>query len=315
MPERAAVVDLVIPFDAICGTTLEGLHAWRDAGVDFVSVHPAGDWTPLAVAVQRVAAVRAGILRDPGLELVETVADVRRAQAAGRLGVGLHLEGSRPFEGDLDLIDAFHALGVRFCHPVFNVQNAFGSGCADPVDGGLTAWGRRATERMIEVGILLDGAHAGRRTSLEMLELAEGPFVFSHVGADAVAPHVRNVTDEQARACAATGGVVGITGNSAYLGGPPTLERLVRHVDHLVELVGPEHVGIGLDHVTDVAALEAHIAGHADEWPGDWSELSFAGPEAIGGLGQELLARGYGERAVRGVLGENVMRVAGEIWG
>lgn len=311
----ATVCDLVFPYEPDFGNDVALFDRWRDAGFSFLSVHPAGDNHGIAEAVRRIARARADILAAPDrLVLAETVADVRRAKAEGKLGVGLHVEGSRLLERDLHMIEAYYRLGVRFCHPVFNVMNSFGGGCADPADPGLSAYGAEVLAEMNRVGMLADGAHVGYRTTMDMLERTTAPMLFSHVGCHALHPHFRNVRDDQIRACARTGGVIGISGMNNYLGGEPTTELIARHVDHVAELAGPQHVALGLDFVLDGPGLLAYVEGRPAEWPGAWEPFRFAVPAQAMELAELLLARGWSERDVLGVLGENALRVCEATW-
>lgn len=311
----AEVWDMVLPWEPEMGNSVELLARWRASGVSFVSVHPAGDRHNIGEAVRRIAHARAAILSRPEeLVLAESIADIDRGRAEGKLAVGLHVEGSQLFERDVTLIEAFYRLGIRFCHPVFNLQNSFGGGCADDNDGGLSKYGRAAVAKMNTVGMLLDGAHAGRRTSFEMIECSDAPIVFSHVACGALHPHFRNVTDEQVRACAAKGGVVGLTGNNNYLGDDPTVETLFRHLDHIVNLVGPDHAGLGIDYVHDARALDKYVAQRPDEWAGTWAPFAFASPEQFVTLVDRILRAGYPDAAVRSILGGNFRRVCERVW-
>jgi membrane dipeptidase len=309
------VWDMVLPWEPEMGNSLEALQKWSAAGVDFVSVHPAGDRHNIGEAVKRIAHARADILSQPDeLVLAESVADIDRARAEGKLAVGLHVEGSRLFERDLAVIEAYYKLGVRFCHPVFNLLNSFGGGCGDVEDVGLSKYGRAVVAEMNKLGMLLDGAHVGRRTTLEMMALSSSPVIFSHVACDAVYGHFRNVDDEQLLACAATGGVIGITGNNNYLGGAPSTEMLFRHLDHIVRVAGADHAGLGIDHVVDTAVLDEYVRGRPGEWEGEWMPFEFAGPEQFLALTDRMLEAGYPEASVRGILGGNFRRVCEQVW-
>jgi membrane dipeptidase len=307
--------DMVLPYEHELGNDASILPRWLEAGFSFVSVHPAGDRHTIGEAMHRIARFHAELAADGRLLFARTTADIERARATGRLAVGLHLEGIRPLERDEAMVEIYHRVGVRFCHPVFNQANEFGGGCAEPVDTGITTFGRRVVREMNRVGVLLDGAHTSRRTTLDMIEASEAPVIFSHNGCDAVNPHFRNVTDEQIRACASSCGVVGITGMNNYLGAPPTNETLVRHLEHVAELVGPEHVGLGLDYVGDAEALSAFVSGRVDEWGSDWAPFEFATPDQVPALADLLRDRGWSEEQVDGVLGANFLRVAKEVWG
>ena len=306
--------DPVIPWEPEIGNDAALLRQWYDAGYGFVSWHPAGDRHTITTGLLRVAQCRRAVAAQPFAEIVCTVDDIDRANDEGRLAVGLHLEGSNCFEGDLDAVHLYWLAGVRFVHPVFNLTNAVGGGCADPEPVGLTSFGRRLIAELNELGVLPDGSHGGRRMTLEMADVSTGPMVFSHVACDALHPHVKNVTDEQIRACAATGGVIGITGANNYLGGAASAARVVEHIEHVAELVGPEHVAFGFDYVLDAGFLDTYVREHAEEWPGVWEPWSFAPPTIALDVVRGLLARGFSEPEVEGVVQGNWRRVAAATW-
>jgi membrane dipeptidase len=167
--------------------------------------------------------------------------------------------------------------------------------------------------------MLIDLSHVGRRTSLDALELAQAPMLFSHSNAEAVHRCFRNIDDEQARACARTDGLVGISGSSEYLGDQQCrTETLFRHLDHYVQLLGPRHVCLGLDVVFDAEPLSRWAKARPDEWPMTrdpaWPGFNYAMPEQVGGLVTMMLAHGYSEDAVRAILGENYVRVTRQVW-
>src|SRR5262249_46809782 len=160
--------------------------------------------------------------------------DIEAARLSGRLAVGLHLEGTRCFERNLDIIDAYYALGVRHALLAFNQNNDVGGGCAERSDPGLSAFGESVVRRLEAVGMLMDLSHTGHRTTLDAMALARKPCVFTHSMADAVHPHFRNLKDDQIRACAKTGGVIGMSGSGEYIGDLScSNESILRHVNYI----------------------------------------------------------------------------------
>ena len=318
--QDALVWDMVWPLEPWCGNGWDKLERFHAAGYDFISVTLAGDNHNISEAMQRVAAARTEVLSRPHeLVLVESVGDVTRARAEGKLAVGLHFEGTRCFERNLETIEAFYQLGIRLSLLAFNQGNSVGGGCAEKADGGLTNFGRLLVAEMERVGMLLDLSHTGRRTAMDALEIATQPAVFTHSNSDAVAAHFRNLEDEQALACAATGGLVGVSSSNEYLGVDiSNVEAIFRHIDYFVELLGPDHVGLGFDVVFDAVALSDWIRTRADEWPGKddpkWPGFTYGLPEDAPKLTELMVKHGYDEASIRKILGENYLRICSQIW-
>jgi microsomal dipeptidase-like Zn-dependent dipeptidase len=300
---------------------VDELELYRRAGVDLVSINVGMDVTPTADAFKVLGAFRRGLLARPARYLIASgVADVQDAKESGRLAVTFDLEGTEPLDGELGLLEAFHELGVRTVLIAYNLRNRAGGGCHDDPELGLTRYGRDLVGELNELGILVDATHCSVRTTFDLFELSSAPVVFSHSVPVGVNAHARNVTDDQMRACAATGGVVGINGLGIFLGdNDASTEALVRAVDYAVGVVGAEHVGLGLDYVFDQDELNAYLEHHRDVFPAeggyaDFSPPQFVSPSQLPELTAALLRLGYDEVAVRGILGENFLRVASQVW-
>jgi len=317
---QALVWDMVWPLEPWCGNDWEKTGRFQAAGFDLISVTLAGDNHNISEALQRVAEARRHVLSKPDeMLLVESVEDVRRAKAEGRLAIAFHFEGTRCFERNLDVIESFYKLGIRHTLLAFNQANSAGGGCAEKRDGGLTNYGRKLVAEMERVGMLLDLSHTGRRTAMDALEIATRPAIFSHSNSDVLAPHFRNLEDEQARACAATGGVVGVSSSNEYLGVErSTPEAIFSHIDYYVDLLGPDHVGLGLDVVFDAVALSDWIRTRPDEWPGkddpDWPGFTYGIPEDGARVTELMMQQGYDESSIRKILGENYLRICTRVW-
>ena len=321
---NSLVWDNVWPVDlkggASVGNDWRKLERFAAAGVGVLGVTLAGDNHNVSQAVELVGWARRHLRENAErYTLVETLDDVFAARAEGKLAIVLHFEGMRCFERNLDLVEPFFALGIRQSILAFNNANSIGGGCAEDNDGGLTSLGRRFVKEMQAVGMLVDLSHVGRRTSLDALEIADKPMLFTHSNVHALCDSFRNLHDDQIDACAASGGLIGVSGSSGYLGDfECRTETLFRHLDYIVQRVGPEHAGIGFDVVYDSAALTDYVRARPDEWPiardPDWPGFRYAMPEQLRELTALMLERGYGEQAVSNILGGNYVRICRAAW-
>jgi membrane dipeptidase len=253
--------------------------------------------------------------------LIDSVDDIARARQTGRLAVGFDIEGANAVADQLSLVQTYHALGVRWMLLAYNRNNRAGGGCQDD-DTGLTDFGRALIAEMERVGMQLCLSHTGHRTAREALAVAQRPVIFSHSNCSAVHAHPRNIPDELIRACAATGGVVGINGVGSFLGKHEGRDDIrsstfARHVDHVVQLVGPRHVSIALDYVFDMGELEAYFQQMKHTFPpelGYTATPAFVAPEQLPEIVQTLMDWGYGDDDLRDILGGNLMRLARSAW-
>ncbi len=298
---------------------LNDLKRWHSAGVDFLSVNVGFDVPPWnGLAIDALSSYRRQIRERPDLlMLAGTVDDVRRAKREGKLAVAFDLEGMDALNGDIGMVEIFYRLGVRQMLFAYNRNNLAGGGCHDK-DVGLTDFGREVVREMNRLGMIVDCSHCAFRTTMEAIELSRDPVIFSHSNSRVLRDHERNIRNEQAKACAASGGLIGVTGVGLFIGPQGAkVEDLVRHVDHFVELVGPEHVGIGLDIVLRVSNLTEILGDKRLYWPATQyppEGTDFIMPEAYPTLTELLLARGYSEGDVRGIIGGNFLRLAEKIW-
>jgi membrane dipeptidase len=288
------------------------------SGFNFVSITLAVDGMNFEAAMQQMADHRRFAQEQPETcVLAESADEILQAKASGKLAVGLHFQGTHPFEENPGWVDLFYKLGIRHALMAYNEQNRAGSGCHVQDDTGLTDFGKSLIREMNRVGMVVDCAHTGYRTTMETIEASESPAIISHTNARALCDHPRCVWDDQIKACAARGGVMGMTGLSAFLGkGPPSPERLVDHIDHFANLVGPEHVGLGLDHVYDKETFQLFVDRMPARYPKDagYENIEQLSPEDGPRITEELLRRGYREGEIRGILGQNWLRVCREIW-
>ena len=297
---------------------LPQLARHKAAGFDAITVNIGfGEQGP-EEHLRMIAALRHWLVARPEEYLLLLEADdVERARSTGRLAVGFDIEGANAVGDQLSLIQLYYDLGVRWMLMAYNTSNRAGGGCQDE-DGGLTNFGRAMVAEMERVGMLLCLSHTGHRTVREVLAMATQPLIFSHSNCAALHPHPRNIPDELIRACAATGGVVGINGVGIFLGkNDISSETYARHVDHVVQLVGPAHVSIALDYVFDMRELEEHLEKMKGTFPpglGYEMGARFVPPEQLEEIVVTLQGWGYSDADLTALLGGNLLRLAKQVW-
>jgi membrane dipeptidase len=319
----AVVWDQCFPATDGCGSFeahCRVLRRMKSGGYTAVSLTMAYDPESTLDALHRIALWRRFLLSHPDeFILLATADDAVRPKAERKLAVGFHFLGTTSFARDLALVESFHALGVRQAILAYNQNNNVGVGCHEMVDSGLSRFGCNLVAEMQRVGILVDCSHTGHRTAMDAFEIATAPMIYSHSDALALHDHQRNIPDALAKACVATGSMVGATGVGIFVGGNNgSAEGLFRHVDQWVQLLGARHVGLGLDVVSDMQVMSDIVRANATKWPADQNYhiegMNIFQAEQLAALVECMLRAGYGDEDVRGVLGGNWLRLARETW-
>ena len=263
---------------------------------------------------------------------IDDASDFDRAKKAGKVGIMITFQNSDHFRSPDD-VDTFYALGQRLSQLTYNYQNRIGSGFLEQRDGGLTVFGGQVVERMNKVGMAVDVSHCADRTTLDVLDGATKPVVFSHASCRTLVPGaMRCKTDEMITKMAKSGGVMGIPflRMMVHLDEPTTVEHALDHFDHVKKLVGVEHLAVGSD--MDVVGNPNPVNGPGAGNPATPNFeryklhtnakgellLTIAGldhPRRMFDLTEGLIRRGYSDAEITGILGGNARRVLTTIWG
>jgi membrane dipeptidase len=263
--------------------------------------------------------------RTPGLMTALCVADIRRAKAEGKQAFMYQLE-PQSIGRDLKRVEIAYGLGVRMMLLTFNTKNYVGDGCAERTDCGLSYFGLELIECLNDIGILIDLSHCGIQTTLDAIKHSKDPVLINHAGARALNPRCRRLkTDEEIKALAEKGGVIGVSAVPNQLSSNPVqgIEDVLNHIDYIVKLVGIDHVAIGTDIV-----FGDHVAHHramakagvvdfertgmvlvADYMYGIESPLEWRN------IVRGLIARGYTDEEIAKIVGGNALRVIEEVVG
>lgn len=299
------------------GPAMADLYRHKAAGVDVVGLNVCFDPVPPENAVLLLADFRKWLYEhSQDFTLVRTAVDVHEARVDGKMAVFFNLEGANCLYGSTSLVSLYYDLGVRWMLFAYNHSNALAGGCQD-VDNGLTEFGARVVKEMERVGMIVCCSHIGHRSAMDIMQVATKPVIFSHSNPRNVWDHPRNIRDEAIHACARTGGVVGINGFGVFLGdNDARVELIVKHIDYVVNLVGPQHVGIGLDYAYDQTEVDEFLRSHPETYPPEKyaDGINMAGPERMPEIAERLLQLGYSEADTAGIMGSNFLRVAQQVW-
>jgi membrane dipeptidase len=256
-----------------------------------------------------------------------TAQDIRRAKREGLKAGIVTAQETEALGKNLDLLEMLYNFGLRILQLTYNNQNWVGSGCAEPANGGISKFGMAFIERMNKLGIIVDTGHSGKQTTLDACKYSSAPVIASHTGVEALFPHMRCKSDEELKAIATTGGVIGIFAMPWFIHSDPnatTIDHVLDHIDYVVKLCGIDHVGIGTDWpMSDVTwsliYFKEHIAPRIGFAKGDGpSTETVKGLEQYGyfiNFTRGLVARGYKDEEITKIMGGNWLRVFEQICG
>lgn len=316
-------VRLPVPL-AVQGRFPEFQACWDASGIT-AGNRQTGGMSP-GGALGGFALAQAQFDRLPWLVKATTAGDIRRAKVAGRHAGFVSTQNTVDIGLDLDRWDQYYDLGMRMIQLTYNSVNFVGGGCTDRTDCGVTDYGVKFIKRMNDLGMIVDTGHCGRQTTLDARALSTAPVVASHTSAAGVHAHDRAKSDEELRALAATGGYIGVYCVGMFLTDEPdaTIEHVLDHIDYIARLVGPQHVGIGSD--WPMPAPQWGVQRLA-EWAleiGLRPEHGIGAPQNLIGfddyrdfpnITRGLVARGYIDEEIAGILGENFLRVFERVCG
>ncbi|TVQ23415.1 MAG: membrane dipeptidase [Spirochaetaceae bacterium] len=222
--------------------------------------------------------------------------DIEQAAQQDQTAVVLAIEGAEPIERDIRRVETFYHSGVRLMTLTWNRRNAVARGIGTEGTDGLSGFGAEVVAAMEELGMIVDVSHLSDTSLNDVLKRVTCPVVASHSNARAIHDHPRNLWDEQLQAIAATGGLIGLTFPGVFIDGDPkkvTLDRALEHLEHMIEVAGADHVGIGSD------------------FDGFTAPYGLVMPDCTGlpQVAEALRRRGYPAETVEKIMGRNWLRV------
>jgi membrane dipeptidase len=256
------------------------------------------------------------------------VDDILRAKQEGRVGIIFGTQGAGYWiDREFLLLRTAHRLGVRIIGISYQRRTIYMDGAGEKSNAGISTVGEALVDELNRLGIVIDLSHSAERSALEIIERSSQPIIFSHNNPRTLSPVPENITDREIDAVAANGGVIGISCFSPdcmpdYRNPEhPDVDDYVRHLDYVVERIGPDHVGLGLDYAYKRRQedLDLHNVQYGDILPEQRVEtvqvqgLTYA-PEIVN-VTSRLLRLGYPEDAIAKILSGNFLRVFRTVWG
>jgi membrane dipeptidase len=307
---------------------MTGLTAVRD------TLLPVGNYVDSWEQFQKnLADYHNSLLANPDrLRLIEKASDILACKSDGKLGIILGTQDTAMVGPRLDRLAQLKKGGVRCVQLTYNLGNLSGDGSIEPRNGGLTNLGRDTIRRIEAQKLLLDLAHGGARTIDEAIAFAKRPLTISHTGSRALYDHPRNVSDAAIKGVADKGGVVGVY-FMPYLAASmhPNGATLLDHIDHVAKVAGEDHVSIGTDGsvlplVIDAKAREEARKAYEQRTaagiaaPGEGPDVftiveDYNSIDKLERLGSDLMKRGWTTAQVEKLLGRNLLRLYGDVWG
>lgn len=315
------------------------IQAFLDGGVTAGNASLSTSETDLAMALDNISRCKRLIMRNPEkLALCLAVADLLECKRAGKFGMVIHFQNTKPIMDSLDYLLTFYDLGLRVLQLTYNLQTFVGAGCCERGDAGLTHFGLDVVAECNRLGILIDLSHCGHTTSWDAIRNSRMPVAASHAGVYALArSYGRNKPDDMLKGIADTGGILGIPLQPCFVKRDPethevlqaTVDDVLDQIDYAVNLMGIDHVGIGTDmsnyaartlepprdsNIRLVRALRPDVFGVGPTDRYDPFPLGLDNHAKMGNLTRGLVKRGYPDEAIKKVLGGNWLRVFKDVW-
>ena len=276
-----------------------------------------GDYIQAGMNCMDVTLVELEECRDHFLLATQTK-DILEAKKKGKIAVLLGFEGGDPVGENLGNLRNFYRLGLREIQLTWNYRNQVCDGIYESRNAGLSEFGKELIKEMNRLGVLIDTSHINSRGLEDAINLSSQPLYMSHTSARALIDHPRNITDEQAKAIAEKGGVIGVCFLPQFVAPKQaTVEHVLDHLDHFVEQVGSDHVGLGPDFIdycleimTEALKGMAYDSGETFRYPRGAEDTS-----KLLNITRGMVARGYPDRDIENVLGGSMLRLLEKVIG
>lgn len=323
-------IDGTIPLIAMSRNP-EHLKWFKDGGITVASVSISGPPKDPELTTDIVTWFAEQIQTNDDYVLIRNTDDILKAKKENKLGIFYHCQSPIPLREDLDRVWYYKALGVGMAQLAYNARSPYANGITERVDGGISDLGIKLVKALNEARIIVDVAHTGEQSALDIIEASSEPVVLSHGNARSVIDNPRNVSDKVLKAVAENGGLAGVVAYPPFVSksSRPSMDEMLDMVDYMVNIMGIDHVAFSLDYDATMHGVlpDEQVKATYDFYvsTGTWDPKAYPpppyyypqgieNPSTLYNLTGALLARGYSKEDVAKLWGGNWMRVMREVW-
>lgn len=309
----------------------EHIRWFKDGGVTVASMSVSGPPRDPKMTTDVITWFSEQIQTNNDYMLVRNTDDILRAKRENKLGIFYHFQSPVPFQENVDRVWYYKALGVGLVQLAYNKRSPYANGATERIDGGLSDLGVDLVKALNEARIIVDVAHTGEKSALDMIEISSEPVVLSHGNAFSVVDNPRNVSDKLLKAISKNGGVAGVAAYPAFISknSKPKIGDMLKMIDHMVDIMGIDHVALGLDYDATMHGVmpEKDIKETYDFYisSGTWDAKAYPPPpyyypegierpDQLHNLTGALLAHGYSKGEVAKLMGLNWFRIMKQVW-
>lgn len=324
------VVDGTIPLISMSQNP-EHIRWFKDGGVTVASISVSGPPRDPELTADIVTWFSEQIQTNPDYVLVRNTDDILKAKKENKLGVFYHFQSPIPFKENLERVWYYKAMGVGLVQLVYNKRSPYANGSTERNDAGISDLGVDLVKALNEARIIVDVSHTGEKSALDIIQASSEPVVLSHGNAIAVVNNPRNVSDKLLKAVADNGGLAGVAAYPPFISknSRPSMDDMLKMIDHMVDLMGIDHVGLGLDYDATMhgVMLDDEVKKLYDYYvsSGTWDAKAYPPPpyyypqgierpDTLYNLTGALLAHGYSKEDVAKLMGGNWLRIMKQVW-
>ena len=317
--ENSIVCDITLPWVPEAQNKNQILQRYKKSNFNFISLSVGVERMSIEQTIKYIKNVKKYIISKNNIIFVDSVKKIRAGYNKKLLCLGFHFQGSEMLAGKVSNVKKFYDLGIRHMLLAKDYRSKAAEGCYEDDDAGLSIYGRALIKEMNINGMILDLTHTGFNSTIEAMEISNKPVMFSHSNPYGLKKMKRNINDEQIKKCAKKNGIIGIVGFGHFLkNNDISPNNFTNNIDYVSDLVGVKHIALGLDYVyykdQFLKQVKSNKFGLPKEYLKNMKGFNYVEPESMIEVADILTKRNYTDKEIKGILGENYLRVAKANW-